>query len=378
MTRAKALAPRKRAPAAAETPTTPTTPTTLTTLAALADAEHRADAAQASGAPAPASGAPAPAGGAPAQAGGAPAQAGGAPADEPRRGPGRPPARPRGPRPEVFGVQGAPRDPANRFEFTYASPASFKQLFAYLKNVGSRLIYFRCRPGGLAVFARDHSKSARVVAAFDGATVNWHYSEGEFVLMFNRESVDRIFASIDRDVSLVTIVQSHGNLGELAVSFLGDEYDTDTMYAVQLSALEDDPDLYEAEAACGDIALRSFPLAFTMSAARFRKIVTDLAANFEEFYIEKIAAAPMQFAALTARNRVNIVFRRSDLIDLTATTAPHEVFRVTMKISAIKSLAMSMLADSVQIHCRDDTNELVCRSALSAPHNVIVSTIVKC
>lgn len=369
MTRAKALTTRKRAPAAEA----------LTTLAALADAEHRADAAPAGGAPAisgAASAIPGVASGIPSGApSGIPA---GAPADEPRRGPGRPPARPRGPRPEVFGVQGAPRDPANRFEFTYASPASFKQLFAYLKNVGSRLIYFRCRPGGLAVFARDHSKAARVVAAFDGATVNWHYSEGEFVLMFNRESVDRIFASIDRDVSLVTIVQSHGNLGELAVSFLGDEYDTDTMYAVQLSALEDDPDLYEAEAACGDIALRAFPLAFTMSAARFRKIVTDLAANFEEFYIEKIAAAPMQFAALTARNRVNIVFRRSDLIDLTATTAPHEVFRVTMKISAIKSLAMSMLADSVQIHCRDDTNELVCRSALSAPHNVIVSTIVKC
>lgn len=371
MTRAKALTSTRKRAAAATATASPPAATSLAALAALADADPDSPDVLAG---ATSAGAPAdPPRVAPAGAAHVPAAA-----DEPRRGPGRPPARPRGPRPEVFGVQGVPRDPANRFEFTYASPASFKQLFAYLKNVGSRLIYFRCRPGGLAVFARDHSKAARVVAAFDGSTVNWHYSEGEFVLMFNRESVDRIFASIDRDVSLVTIVQSHGNLGELTVSFLGDEYDTDTMYAVQLSALDDDPELYEAEVACGIDALRAFPLTFTMSAARFRKIVTDLAANFEEFYIEKIAAAPMQFAALTARNRVNIVFRRSDLIDLVSSTAPHEVFRVTMKISAIKSLAMSMLADSVQIHCRDDTNELVCRSALSAPHNVIVSTIVKC
>ena len=297
--------------------------------------------------------------------------------DGPRRGPGRPPARPRGPRPEVLGVQSAPRDPANRLEFTHASPSTFKQLFAYLKNVGSRLIYLRCRRDGLTVFARDHSKAARVVAAFDGATVNWHYSESEFILMFNREAVDRIFSSVDRDSSLVTLVQSHGNLSELVVSFVGDEYDTDMLYYLPLSTLEDDPDLYAAEAAQSMAALRSFPLAFTLSAARFRKIIADFAATFEEFYIEKIASAPMQFAARTARLRANVVFRRSDLIELETAGIELEVFRVTVKVSAIKSLAMSMVADSVRIHCRDDTNELICRSALSSSRGVIVSTIVK-
>jgi hypothetical protein len=359
MTRPKALQKPK-----------PANPMSLGDLASAADAESAGDSAPGQAADGSAAGEP---GIAPAGA----ASAAGAAGDGPRRGPGRPPARPRGPRPEVLGVQSAPRDPANRLEFTHASPSTFKQLFAYLKNVGSRLIYLRCRRDGLTVFARDHSKAARVVAAFDGASVNWHYSESEFILMFNREAVDRIFSSVDRDSSLVTLVQSHGNLSELVVSFVGDEYDTDMLYYLPLSTLEDDPDLYAAEAAQSAAALRAFPLAFTLSAVRFRKIVADFAASFEEFYIEKIATAPMQFAARTARLRANVVFRRSDLIELETAGIELEVFRVTVKVSAIKSLAMSMVTDSVRIHCRDDTNELICRSALSSSRGVIVSTIVK-
>ena len=81
-----------------------------------------------------------------------------------RRGPGRPPSKPAPPALEQRGIVLAPLDANNRLEFVYNDPSVFKSLFTYFKNIKARDIHLRCNPAGLTFFARDHSKTSRVVA----------------------------------------------------------------------------------------------------------------------------------------------------------------------------------------------------------------------
>ena len=293
-----------------------------------------------------------------------------------RRGPGRPPSKPPAPPLEKRGVVDSPKDPGNRLEFVYGDPTVFKALFTYFKNIKAREIHLRCSPRGLTFYARDHSKTSRVVAAVAGEHVNWHYCEDEFWLSVNRENVEKLFASIDKTFYKITIIQTQEDPNSLIFVFKDAEIDKECNYKVTLSAYARDPDLYEAEAALTPEALHTnFPIEFGLTAKQFKKSVGDASNYSDSITFEKIGAHPLQLTYAKSNMIYNEVYRSPEKIKLRSEIADDVTFRCTVKIANVKSLAASMVTDDVRVLCREG-GDILFRSALDAKA-LVVSTLTR-
>ncbi len=281
-----------------------------------------------------------------------------------RRGPGRPPTKPPAPSLERKGVVDAPDDPDNRLEFAFGDPSMFKSLYTYFKNIKAREIHLRCSPTGLTFFTRDHTKRSRVVANIAGEYVNWYYCEGTFWLGLNRDSVEKLFASIDRTFYKITITQTHDEPGRLNVIFRDPVLDKDCNYGVTLSAYPPDEELFEAEELLDpEMLTENYPVEFTLTAKQFKKSISDASSYADEISYEKIGKSPFQMTYTKANLAYNEVYRSDEKIRLRASLAEGATFRCTIKVADLKSLASSMVTDDVRILC-SETSDLLCRSAI--------------
>lgn len=293
-----------------------------------------------------------------------------------RRGPGRPPSKPAAPPLEKLGVVDSPKDPNNRLEFAYGDPTVFKALFTFFKNIKAREIHLRCSPRGLTFFARDHAKTSRVVAHVAGEHVHWHYCEGEFWLGLNRDSVEKMFAAIDKTLFKITIIQAHDDPDSLNFVFKDAEIDKECNYKVALSTYARDADLVEAEAALapGTLAER-FPIEFVLSDRQFKKSISDASNYSDTITFEKIGAYPLQLTYARPNMAYHEVYRSPEKIRLRADVDAGATFRCAVKIANVKSLAASMVTDSVRILCRED-DDILFRSALDEKV-LVVSTLTR-
>lgn len=303
----------------------------------------------------------------------APAPAAAAPK---RRGPGRPSTKAPPPPLENLGIQDAPKDARNRLEFVYGDPSIFKALFAYLKNVHAREIHLRCNRQGLTFFARDHNKTARIVAHVAGEHVNWHYCEGEFWLGVNRESVEKMFAAIDKTFYKITVLQTHDDTSTLIFVFKDAEVDKECYYRVILSAYSPDEELVEAEAVLSPQALVDlFPIEFMLTAKQFKKSIGDASNYSDTLTFEKLGSAPLQLTYAKSNISYNEVYRNDDKIKLRSAISEAMTFRCTVKVANVKSLASSMVTDDVRVLCRED-GDILFRSAIDAKA-LVVSTLTR-
>jgi hypothetical protein len=293
-----------------------------------------------------------------------------------RRGPGRPPSKPPAPPLEKKGIVDSPKDSNNRLEFVYGDPTVFKSLFTYFKNIKARDIHLRCSPNGLTFFARDHSKTSRVVAVVAGEHVNWHYCEGEFWLGINRDHVEKMFASIDKTFFKITIIQTQDDVNSLTFIFKDAEIDKECNYKVTLSAYAPDEDLYEAEKTLtAEGLIANFPIEFTLTAKQFKKSISDASNYSDTITFEKLGAHPLQLTYNKSNMMYNEVYRTADKIRLRSEVADGSTFRCTVKIANVKSLASSMVTDDVRILCREE-GDILFRSAIDAKA-LVVSTMTK-
>lgn len=293
-----------------------------------------------------------------------------------RRGPGRPPSKAPAPPLDRKGIVDSPKDSNNRLEFVYSDPTVFKALFTYFKNIKARDIHLRCSPAGLTFFARDHSKTSRVVAVVAGEHVNWHYCEGEYWLGINREHVEKMFASIDKTFFKITIVQTQDDPNSLTFIFKDAEIDKECNYKVTLSAYAPDNDLYDAEKTLTtEGLLANFPIEFTLTAKQFKKSISDASNYSDTVTYEKLGTHPLQLTYNKSNMMYIEVYRTADKVCLRSSVADTSTFRCMVKLSNVKSLASSMVTDDVRILCREE-GDILFRSAIDAKA-LVVSTMTK-
>jgi len=298
------------------------------------------------------------------------------PADANRRGPGRPPSKPSAPPLERRGIVDSPRDAINKLEFVHSDPMVFKTLFTFFKNVKARDIHMRCTPTGITFFARDHSKTSRIVAHIAGEHVNWHYCKEEFWLGINRENVEKMYASIDKTFFKITILQQYEDPNCLIIVLKDSELEKECNYKFTLSNYAPDDDLYEAETSLTPEALESnFPVEFTLTAKQFKKSIGDATNYSDNITFEKIGSYPLQITYARSNIVYNEVYRSPEKIRLRTSIGEGSSFRATVKIANVKSLAASMVTDDVRILCRED-NDILFRSALDAKA-LVVSTLTR-
>ena len=297
-------------------------------------------------------------------------------ADADKRRPGRPPSKPISPPLERRGIVDSPRDAINRLEFVHSDPLVFKTLFTYFKNVKTREIHMRCAPTGITFFARDHSKTSRIVAHIAGEHVNWHYCKEVFWLGINRENVEKMYASIDKTFFKITILQQFDDLNCLIIVLKDSELEKECNYKFTISSYEPDADLYEAEASLTPEALETnYPIEFTLTAKQFKKTISDATNYSDSITFEKIGNYPLQITYARANVVYNEVYRSPEKIRLRTSVGEGSAFRARVKIANVKSLAASMVTDDVRILCREDS-DILFRSALDAKA-LVVSTLTR-
>lgn len=289
----------------------------------------------------------------------------------PKRKPGRPPNKPPVAALIMQGILSAPVDPDNRLEFVFGDPSVFKSLFAYFKNINAREINLRCRPDGLTFFARDHAKTSRVIAHVAGAHVNLHYCESEFWLGINREHVEKMFASIDKTIFKISIIQANDDHGSLLFVLKNMDLDKECNYKVVLSEYPPDLELFEAEAeVLPALLIEKFPIQFTLSARQFKKSISDASNCNDKFTYEKMGIHPLTLTCDGSGILYTEVYRSPEKIKLISNIESDAIFRCTVKINNIQSLAKSMVTDDVCIMCRTD-GDILFRSAVDEKALVI-------
>lgn len=289
-----------------------------------------------------------------------------------RRGPGRPPSKPPAPSLDKKGVVNQPKDTNNRLEFIYSDPSIFKSLFIYFKNIKAREIHLRCNPEGLTFFARDHSKTSRIFAKIPGEHVNWYYCESTFWLGINRDTIEKIFNSIDKTFFKIVIIQTHDDPNSLIIIFKDSDIEKECNYKIILSSYNEDDDLYDAESVLKN---EDFLIEFSLTAKQFKKTINDASNYSETITFEKISDNPLQLTYAKSNIVYNEVYRSGDKISLKSNVPINSTFRATIKINNIKSLASSMVTDEIRILCRSD-EDILFRSVIDSK-SLIVNTLTK-
>lgn len=290
---------------------------------------------------------------------------------KPKRGPGRPPKRQQPPPLRRDGIVESPTDANHRLEFVYEDPMMLKSLFAYFKNLKAVDIHIRCAPTGVTFFTRDAGQTCRVVASLPGDHMNHYYCDDTFWLGLNRESVEKLFASIDKSFFKVTLIHTHDDPDSLSVIFKDSEIDKECNYRVTVSTIEKDEDLFAAEAMTTPAALKTFPIEFQLSSKQFKKSVTDASHYSDTITFEKLGTHPLQLTYNRVGVAYNEVYRTPEKIFLRSEVKEGEIFRCTVSIANIKSLAAAMVTDTVRIFSRED-DDILFRSEIDA---LVMSTL---
>lgn len=296
-----------------------------------------------------------------------------------RRGPGRPPKKAPAPPLASRGIVDSPSDAENRLEFVIGTPEIFKKLFTYYRQLKARDIHIRCSPSALTFFARDHTKTSRIVAKISGEHVNWYFCEDEFRIGLNREKVEKMFASINKTFSKITMLVRHDDPENVVFILKDHSVEKEGNYKFTVSALEADDELFAAEEELLPEKLTGdknvFPVQFTLSAKQFKQEVSDASNYSDTLTFEKLGRHPFQITYNKVGVKYNGVYRNSEKIKLYSEVKDGQTFRCTVKINNIKALASSMVTDDVRILARE-AGDILFRSAID-DKALVVNTLTK-
>lgn len=290
-----------------------------------------------------------------------------------KRGPGRPPKKVPSPPLRKDGIVDNPTDAQNRLEFVYEDPTILKSLFSYFKNLKSVDIHIRCTPTGITFFTRDGASTCRVVAELPGDNMNHYYCDDIFWLGLNRENVERIFSSIDKSFFKVTILYRHDDPDSLVIIFKDADIDKECNYRISISTLDRDDELFAAEELTTPKALKEPPINFRLTSRQFKKSVTDASHYSDTLTFEKLGNHPLQLTYNRVGIVYNEVYRTPEKINLHSDVEDTNIFRCSVNVANIKSLASAMVTDNVDIYCRED-GDLLFRLEIDS---LIMSTLLQ-
>lgn len=275
--------------------------------------------------------------------------------EKPKRGPGRPPKKRTVNILRRDGIVDTPSYSSSYLEFVYDNPIIFKNLFSYFKHLGAISILMRCSPSGLTFFARDSSRSCRVVATILGDQVNHYYCKKTIWLSIHREMVEKIFTSIDKSFFKITIIYKEDEPENLNVIFKDGDLDKECNYRIVLSAFEEDRELTSAER----ISSEDYPIEFQLSAKQFKKSITDASHNSDVIIFEKTSETDLQLSYSKSGILYNEIYRSPDKILLRSEIDEGDSFYYPISLQNVKPLAGAIVTENVKILCKEGTDLLL-------------------
>ena len=296
-----------------------------------------------------------------------------------KRGPGRPPNKPPPEPVPRRGVVAAPGDPANRLELVHDAPQFLKPLFSCYKNNKTREIHVRCAPDGLTFFARDHSRTQRIVAELRGSRLCEYFCEGTMWLFLMRsEQLASAFTSADKSIQRFGLCVRYDDPGRMCISLYDGSAQITRCTTLDLSTLEPDPELYEAQRLLADEALfgGAFPLSFVLAKELLKKTFADAAMRrCDTVDVEKHGAFPLQIKYVKPTFAYEETYQDPEAIQLRSSLGPDDTFRARISTATARSFANSLVSDRIQIFCQE-VGVFLYRTVVDEASALIISTLI--
>ncbi len=289
--------------------------------------------------------------------------------------PGRPPKKQSVGKSKIQGIQLTPTQLENQVEFEINDASVFKSLFTYFKNMKTEEIHMKFDPTSIMFFARDKNKISKTMAKINCNLVNLYYCQDTYYITINRASVEKVFSTIGKSTSKLSIIKSIEYPNDIVFTFEDKSIGKETTYKINTLKKDiDDDDLMRTELSVTPDELAKYPIKFTFSDKNFKKVVEDISKNFEILSIQKNGEKSLQLTASKEDIQFVEIYNSTEDINLDSQIG-ESIFDAKIKISNVIPLAKSMVSESIRIICRENSDFIFASALDNTPLSIY--TIIK-
>lgn len=267
-----------------------------------------------------------------------------------KKGPGRPrkiPALPKIPR---LGIVDKALHNKNMMEMQYDSPQSIKKIFALLKSMNCKNIYFTFHSKGILIQTIDHLEKSTISIQCNGQRFNRYYCEKIYIVKFDQTILSSLFDQLTTNIHELKIISKKNQKeSSIFVMFVNRVLESPSIYEIPVVFVDKVPESINKKNI-------KYPLRFTLSSREFKTIVKNMErCKAEKFLIQKDGKKDLRITHSRKNKNVSTIgfrqqFKNPDKIQLHSNLSDREIFSAPISVKFIKKFANSTLADNVTIH----------------------------
>ena len=244
---------------------------------------------------------------------------------------------------EIKGVVDTSANPIDYLELVYCNPRMFKKLHTLCKNYEAREIEMIFSKREVVMKAVDHTKKTTIYIRIDGDRLNWYYCKDTITICVKRESLDKIFATLDKNHYKITFMLRENYRSTLYVIIKDSDYDSDDNYEVEVVHKQQDPVVTVDDDT-------NYPIRFVMGCKYFKKKISDIGKLSSNLTIQKVWNEPLNLTFPSAKLiNYNGIYGNPEKIKLVANIEPEDIFNISIAIANIKPFSNSNIGDEVAI-----------------------------
>jgi hypothetical protein len=262
----------------------------------------------------------------------------------PKKRPGRPRKNIENTPAEVLGIVDAPSNPEHLVEIVYNNPKMFKKINVIYKNYTSSEICFHFTPTTTTFMTVDRFKKNDIYTTLDGNCFGRYYCAQPITIWVKRESIDKIFASLDDNYGRITFVLRNDYRSRFYILVHDIEYDSIDTYVVEVICKPNNIDYVEKK----DDS--QYPIKFTLNGKYFKKKISDIGKISDSLTIIKEGNNPLQLTYDESKMiNYNGIYTNSEKISLESSIPVDDTFAVSVLVGYIKPFSNANIGGNVRI-----------------------------
>ena len=254
------------------------------------------------------------------------------------------------------GIVYEPSDQDNAIELYFAIPAVFKKLYSLYKNIGVQQIYIKFDAKEVSFIAQAFSDETIAKTSIDCTKAHRYYCQTPVELIVSREASEKVINRIDPKFfdSITFVVKKFtAEINEMIIILNNPNLDSVSTHKLNLTMVKDYPIV-------DDWSTIKYPLNFRLKRQEFKKYTSDIESIADTLTIQKMGKYNMKFNYSKEGGIlcVSDVFTNSAKIQMDSKLTDKEIVAATVKISEIKAISNSQIADEVIIYV-DNTRKIM-------------------
>jgi hypothetical protein len=245
---------------------------------------------------------------------------------------------------EFKGIVENPFDVDDYVEMVYTNPRLFKRINVLYKNYTCSEICFNFTENTVEIIAVDRYKVVNAYTTFDSKLLNHYWCKTPVSIWVKRESIEKIFSTIDKTTSKITFILKSDYRSNLYILIHDLEYDSVDNYVVEVICKPADvnfiPKFDDVE----------YPIKFTLSSKHLKRKINDISKVSNNLIIIKEGDNPLQLTYEEAKMiNYNGVYNNNEKINLKSNITPTDTFMISTKVSHIRPFSNSNFGENVHI-----------------------------